>query len=732
MGVAAQMEHGNAAALPFAPSRSDWKKVDSAGNVARENCLGSDAYADWWFKVQRNTIAKYKLSLWSWDPGPGNAFFCYSNQHGHIPGKGGYKGWRNTTAIMRRLKEEFTGLYYQGFYGRKEYGLWGLKYIDQHEAYWEQQAQYLASIHPDIHSDRMNADGVRLQSWWNQTFRFLPAVMNHALVHRLTQVYADDPKLKRVWDHTGWKYAFMSGLAIGGSITAPILPETLDDVTGYKAFYEKWLRWARKNFEYVKYNLPFGEQVQVGGIDGYARIKGDHGYIFLCNPGPRPARTQFILDDAIGLKARGRFTLKELYPYEDAYYFDETNRRGIYAAGNAVSVVVPAYQVVLLELSPFKEDQLPLLFGARGQLKRAGSTLRISGVEGEQGKAAHLVVATREKENPRTFTVNSLAVRAQHEGQYSSADVRLAGTDLVRMLDDWRTADGNQFSFPIHDAYDDLSLTTMFRADPQIRASLRAAQPPNLPEIQPLINNWLKNGFPDTFTWARPDRLILVVPFADADRVRKVALQFNGAETELRCYELAGGFSGQANKIIFYADLTDAIRWAQENTLTLHVDRMAANQFLGPYLDYPPAPLTAQIKAADLRIERTAVVYDRPLEPETYPKTTAEGIHLPAIVSAWMSPEGVRENQNVTFFATTDLPAKELQGVYLSSVVGPDCWADQELQYNPETKTWSITLKLRERVRMILGCPCSYVWAVAKDGQVSDTWKIPMGWLFSK
>ena len=61
--------------------------------------------------------------------------------------------------------------------------------------YWEQQVEWGASIHPELSSDRMNADGVRLQAWWAQNFRFLPASLNHALVGRITQYCMDDLSL---------------------------------------------------------------------------------------------------------------------------------------------------------------------------------------------------------------------------------------------------------------------------------------------------------------------------------------------------------------------------------------------------------------------------------------------------------------------------------------------------------------------------------------------------------
>ena len=83
--------------------------------------------------------------------------------------------------LVKRLKDTFPELYIQGFHGTKEYGLWGFRGFDQHEAYWEQCPYDAGTIYPDLSEDRLTASGMRFQSWWNQNFRFMPAVINHSL-----------------------------------------------------------------------------------------------------------------------------------------------------------------------------------------------------------------------------------------------------------------------------------------------------------------------------------------------------------------------------------------------------------------------------------------------------------------------------------------------------------------------------------------------------------------------
>ena len=308
-------EEGNAAGLPFRPEESRWKKLDAAGRRAPDNCIGCDDFYEWWFQVHDNTIKKYQLSNWSWDPSLGSAMNCYDETHGHIAGQGAYKGWRRCIELTRRLKESNPGLFIQGFYGTKHFGLWGLKHTDQHEVYNEQTA-IVGTHHTQISDDRQNADGLRFQNYWSMRFRFLPTVLGHALVHRISEGEFD-LELIKAWDFSGWRYSLMSALAVSGSVMPTILPVDSDLVPGYVAFYQKWSSWAKAHFDYVPYTEPFGEQVQPGCIDGYARIKGDHGFIFLFNGNPRPTAITFALGDEINLQQASRYELVELYPAEN-------------------------------------------------------------------------------------------------------------------------------------------------------------------------------------------------------------------------------------------------------------------------------------------------------------------------------------------------------------------------------------------------------------------------------
>ncbi len=350
IGCAFNGAGGNAALLPYMPHEHSWKKVDAFGNVASENCLGCDEYLDWWYTVQKNTIEKYDLGYWAWDPGPGNGNDCFATNHGHLPGKGEYKGWRNSNKLLARLKEQFPDLFLMSFYGRKEYGIWGFRYFSQHEVYWEQTLLFGATLHNDLHDDRINAHGTRLQNQWCMNFRFLPAQLGHGLVPRMGE-NCFDPMLDHAYDFGGFRYALLSAIACCGSVTHCTLPDKLENIPGYTAFYKKWIQWAKDNYQYCAFTKPIGDEVSNRQIDGFARIDRDKGQIFLFNSSPKVIQKKLPLNERIGLDTSNKFYLRILYHENMDIDGKVVQYRGAYRMNDILDIALPPYGAVVLELA---------------------------------------------------------------------------------------------------------------------------------------------------------------------------------------------------------------------------------------------------------------------------------------------------------------------------------------------------------------------------------------------
>ncbi|MCC7360545.1 MAG: hypothetical protein IT317_13770 [Anaerolineales bacterium] len=714
-GVAAgNRDYGNSAALPFAPDIAAWKKIDRHGHLSAENCLACDAYAEWFRAVQQNTIDRLGLRSWSWDPGPGHGNFCWSTEHGHLPGQGAYKGWRNSSTIMRRLRAESRGgLFIQGFYGRKEYGLWGLRDSDQHEAYWEQQVEYGASLHPQLASERMNADGVRLQAWWCQNFRFLPPAQNHPLVHRITQQCQEDCRQDQLWDRQAWRYAVLSALAVGNGLTACILPEDAASVPGYAEFLAHWLAWARLHADLIPRQVCFGAQVEIGGVDGYGRIDGDRGVIFLCNPALRPTLARFTLREA-GLSVSGPFHLVEFHPRPSVYSLDAASGAVAWSADDPLTVEVPAQEVVVLEVR--RDDGHARVFGIGARLAERGSVAELSAVELQPGSVQAFAVRTAAD----SVLVNGQAIPTTVINGLRGGRLIGAGQPLPRCLDVWHDEAGRRFQFPRHAAYEHLRLRSRFLVNAAVRAHLAAHRPTDPAAVDALVGELHAKGWTDPATWARPDRLWLVLPFTDAQRVGQVVLRVNDQPQPLFAYALHGA------RVIWYADLSDVLPRDGEVQLELELSDLGANQFSGPYLDLPPRSNTQQIEAAPDETPSRVIFGEILPNPPDLLMARPAGLPPPRIAVITATPLELRAGGQLVLRCRVDQAAADLRGVYASTYG----W-DHPLDYDAEQDCWILSQDLVPRADIILDTAAVFLWAVARDGTVGERAAVPVEWCFA-
>ena len=730
MGSAAgNSAYCTSAMTPFAyENKAHWKKRDRDGHYASENCMASDDFAEWFYKVQYNTIEKYGITLWSWDPGPGNGFFCYSAEHGHLPGKGAYKGFRNAMRVVKRLKQAFPHLYIQGFHGTKEYGLWGFRDFDQHECYWEQDPYCQGCIYPDFSEDRLTAGGMRFQSAWNQLFRFMPPEMNHALASRMTQYCLMPQSLRYLYDQLGWKYAFFSSLAVGASMTVTMIPYDLDAVSHgeYLEFYRKWIPWARAHFEYARYSKPFGAQVACGAMDGFARVKGDHGFLFLFNPGPVDVAASFELGDEIGLYQNGEYQLLELYPMENAVIYDAQTARDRFAFESRVHMTLPPFSCTLLELQraqcvcPTRWCNLP------GRLRIVGDCAQVEGCYGAEGGygTGYITGAGQIKR----VTVNGTELPFERLGETLCVRVCFGSKIWNAALCDWR-CDGRPFSPLKHPACGPVTLETNFLLPQAVLERLKMFAPRDPRAQLHIIEEVSRKLHRQNYAWAQNDRLHLMLPFAYADHVQNLSAELNGQRVPI---QLADSWhDGTQARILYFADVTDMVYWEKENRLIIRVDGMDAGSFMGARLDFPEGVRTDLVSACAPvcpTVSFAPVGMPRPLlKPEP-------GSRLPVIESAWIAEGIISENRPYTLYASVNLPREALEGVYASAQIsidahsGPSLRADQRLDYDSETGLWKRVMLPGSRRLLIIDGKDIHVWAVTKQGYVGETVRVAVQW----
>ncbi|MBP3371881.1 MAG: hypothetical protein J6L88_05075 [Clostridia bacterium] len=636
-GTAGNGLYGNATMIPYA-NNPTWKKIDVMGNVSGENCICDEGFLQWYVGVQKNTIKKYGLHVWDWDPGPGNGMFCYSDQHEHLPGKGAYKGFRNSIRIMAALKEEFPELYYQGFHGNKEYGVWGFRYIDQHEAYWENEPYVMTHVSRDLSVDRMTANGARQQCQWDYYFRFLPPAMNHGLAHRMAQVCdLCETNLDKIFDYTGWKFALLCAIASGGPVTVPVLPDDPERIDGYIPFYNKWIAWAREHFEYSKHTIPFGSQTGCGGVEGYAKIMNNEGYLFLVNDMPVPLAIDIPLNERIGMEQTDRhFALCMIHPFTDAP--DVT-----YAFGETTSVIVPPYEVLVYHLCD-PADSEAIDHAVTNALPRA-----LEVVSPKQGKACASFVMSEEIEEMLQWGKSQLS-------------------------------DEND-------------------------------------EVIEIYKRALKRN---NVCWTRPDRLWAWVLFEDADQVENVCLLVNGKSITMEVEKIVSRTLRQFDaKTVYFADITDHVFVGEEAQLQVNWEGEQDAPFI--YLHYPKADTEAMPQKAWTLPKR---MYAAPVQDNSI-RVRAAKLNSDNIM--------LQETEN-TITAFVDIPAQELEGVYVSTPVsigdtGNDLKHDMALEYDEQDGTWKKTFRSGKRIHLIVDDDKLAVWAVTKDGRETPALHVPFTWI---
>jgi hypothetical protein len=591
--------------------------------------------------------------------------------------------------------------------------------VDQHEVLNEQSI-IVSTRHHQISDDRQNADGLRFQNNWSMRFRFTPAVTGHALTHRVSEGNFD-PELIKAWDYYGWQYGVMSALAVSGSVMPTILPYDTDMVPGFVEFYKKWQRWAKDTFEYVNYTEPFGEQVQPGAVDGYARIKGDHGFIFLFNGNPRSSVITFEVGDEINLQAQGDYQFAELYPSEKEKRVCDDNGKSVFALGDKTSMTVPANSCQLLELRRAVQPTQPLLAGLVGEVTFAKGRLAIAGVAGKAGETARACVRLPDPKSVDAVTVNGVEQKFTRTEREVCLEVQFAGAKYVRELDAWIQADGKPFVFPYHAAQPELKLTTTFTLEADVRQLLEKAKPKNFTEMDATIAGWQtpeskRNASYSyhNFICERPSRLWLIVPFLSPTRVE---VTLNGEKVEPLRWDDPSSSA--------FADLTDRVKYGGENSVTLSLKGMAPNQFMGPFLLYPAEAATDRLRPTPDPTDRP-IRYTRALVPAPQPRyRQGEG---PKVIEAKMM-DHVTLREAAELRVKLDLPPEKIRRVmFFESGFG---WMGQHgLGFNKEAQSWTGTVTPGNRAS-IQENEYIYVWAEGTNGLRSEYYPVKVGWDFT-
>ena len=687
MGCAAgNLEYGATAFNFPLDAPISWKKTDIGGDTLGENCIASSEYRRWALQVIGNTIERYEISLWGWDPGPGNALFCCSDSHGHTANGGAYAGWQSSVEMVSELGKKFAGTKFVGFYGTKEFGPWGLRNFYQHEGYFEQQLEFGAGVYPDLSSDRQTANGIRMQAWWSQNFRFLPAEMNHTLVGRLSQYCMDSIELSEPWDRWGWQYSLLSAISVGSSVTLGIIPNEVSAVKGMKEFYEFWIRWAREKQHLLESDRATGSQVRGGSVDVHFRVSGGHGVIFFANPGPRSSAFDFRLTSDYGFQPEYeyRFDIVSSRASEKVIF----NGLEKFSYNQEFSLIIPSYAILVLEVNSKLVD---------------GDSRPISTV---------------------TFE-NSLSMTSLSE-------------EVVGIpLDNWWLSNLEKYEFPNQIKQKDLSIRSdlEFNTGRYLQLLNEGSLHSSEKQLRENFQKWQDLGFHDTFVWDATDRVILIVPFSDSDLVGSVRLTLNGQNVKMQHWMLKDPgtgyrFSGEAMPfqlrnmgVIWWADVSPYMK--ESNSFQLEIDQLDEYQFLGPLLFVP-----REVANLGQFNNEHQVIYRAPVQD-------SQGIPLheleisPGILEVMPPVLTFQVGKVVRCDVRVELPASKIAGVYFSSLVGSGSWGDMPMKCISDY-VWSIELHIGRKDEHILESNHAYIWLEDFMGRSSEVKIVDVKWIYSK
>ena len=687
MGCAAgNLEYGATAFNFPVDAPISWKKTDSGGDTLGENCIASSEYRSWALQAIGNTIERYEISLWGWDPGPGNALFCCSDSHGHTANGGAYAGWQSSVEMVSELGKKFAGTKFVGFYGTKEFGPWGLRNFYQHEGYFEQQLEFGAGVYPDLSSDRQTANGIRMQAWWSQNFRFLPAEMNHTLVGRLSQYCMDSIELSEPWDRWGWQYSLLSAISVGSSVTLGIIPNEVSAVKGMKEFYEFWIRWAREKQHLLESDRATGSQVRVGSVDVHFRVSGGQGVIFFANPGPRPSAFDFRLTSDYGFQPEYdyRFDIVSSRASEKVIF----NGLEKFSYNQEFSLIIPSYAILVLEVNSKLVD---------------GDSRPVSTV---------------------TFE-NSLSMTSLSE--------EVVGVPL----DNWWLSNLEKYEFPNQIKQKDLSIRSdlEFNAARYLQLLNEGSLHSSEKQLRENFQKWQDLGFHDTFVWDATDRVILIVPFSDSDLVGSVRLTLNGENVKMQHWMLKDPgtgyrFSGEAMPfqlrnmgVIWWADVSPYLM--ENNSFHLDIDKVDEYQFLGPLLFIPRELADIGLQNTEQQVISRAPVQDTQGIPLHEVEISQGILEVMPPVLTFQVGKVVRCDVRV------ELPASKISGVYFSSLVGSGSWGDMPMKCISDY-VWSIELHIGRKDEHILESNHAYIWLEDLMGRSSGVKIVDVKWIYSK
>ena len=501
-----------------------------------------------------------------------------------------YAQWDGCRRILTELRRQLPEAILDGRQQYHGFGPWTwLAGSYPHPLASDEQPESFRSF-PDLHWDRGSADRQRRTAWWYRMTQLapveiLPGYMTHQTGRNDEKGQCPRTRFRAAdWDLLGWKFSVISALG-----TAPFnhvvnfLPAR--DEREFRAFsttdqqwLRSWLDWTDQNLEVLHQLKPVLGPPQLGRIDAWAAVQGQHGFLFLFNPNYRELAAEITLGKHLGLAGASELVLKQLYPDAEKGRLWPSSRGAYWQVGDKLSVPMPATEALVFEISPAPARvEQPVLLGVTGEATLDGGRLTLTKVQGEPGTERALSVLLPAGREVNRLSVNGASTAFKQTGSQVSARVRFAGAKFGRC---------QQIG-----AFDPTLVGGTYKAAATIPARIfrqlearRRAWPVDYTEAERQA------------AYLNSDRLLLFINIAEPDDEKmKVALSVDGQAVSLKPAYTSVVRSNPRNTFVgWYADLT-ALAPDVPHTFAVELPTLKPGQFQGLFLENVEAEFTSNL-----------------------------------------------------------------------------------------------------------------------------------------